>query len=186
MEVKNLELPGYDPRGTFGMSLSYSTSDRGGCHMRSYPVGDEIITGDEPADTMEGKAAYNINGQNFSSMKYLGIWCDFWAIDLDQMSQLLKHVWKRDVTEEELATAGERVWNLGRLFNLREGMTAADDYLPELLLTKPHKKGPSAGRVIGTEAFAEKTQEYYRLRGWDENGVPTEQKLAELGVDVRL
>ncbi len=102
MEVKNLELPGYDPRGTFGMSLSYSTSDRGGCHMRSYPVGDEIITGDEPADTMEGKAAYNINGQNFSSMKYLGIWCDFWAIDLDQMSQLFKHVWKREVTEDEL------------------------------------------------------------------------------------
>jgi aldehyde:ferredoxin oxidoreductase len=186
MEVKNLELPGYDPRGTFGMSLSYSTSDRGGCHMRSYPVGDEIITGDLPADSMDGKAAYNIDGQNFSSMKYLGIWCDFWAIDLDQMGQLFKHVWKRDVTEEELAMAGERVWNLGRLFNLREGMTAADDYLPELLLTKPHKKGPSAGRVIGTEAFAEKTQEYYRLRGWDENGVPTEQKLAELGVDVRL
>ena len=63
------------------------------------------------------------------------------------MSQLFKHVWKRDVTEEELALAGERVWNLGRLFNLREGMTAADDYLPELLLTKPHKKGPSAGRI---------------------------------------
>ncbi|NLE22292.1 MAG: aldehyde ferredoxin oxidoreductase family protein [Actinobacteria bacterium] len=186
MEVKNLELPGYDPRGTFGMTLSYSTSDRGGCHMRSYPVGDEIITGDEPADTMEGKAAYNINGQNFSSMKYLGIWCDFWAIDLDQMSQLLKHLWKRDVTEAELELAGERVWNLGRLFNLREGLTAADDSLPELLLTKPHKRGPAAGRVITTEAFAEKTQEYYRLRGWDENGVPTEEKLVELGVDVRL
>jgi aldehyde:ferredoxin oxidoreductase len=186
MEVKNLELPGYDPRGTFGMSLSYSTSDRGGCHMRSYPVGDEIITGDEPADTMEGKAAYNINGQHYSAVKYTGIWCDFWAIDFNQMSQLMKHVWKRDVAEPEMEQMGERVWNLGRLFNLREGLTAADDYLPELLLTKPHKKGPSAGRLIGTEAFAEKTQEYYELRGWDENGVPTEEKLAELGVDVRL
>jgi aldehyde:ferredoxin oxidoreductase len=78
------------------------------------------------------------------------------------------------------------VWNLGRLFNLREGMTAADDYLPELLLTKPHTSGPSAGRVIGKDVFAEMTLEYYRLRGWDENGVPTEEKLAELGVDVRL
>ena len=46
MEVKNLELPGYDPRGSFGMSLAYATSDRGGCHMRSYPVGDEIVTGE--------------------------------------------------------------------------------------------------------------------------------------------
>jgi aldehyde:ferredoxin oxidoreductase len=186
MEVKNLELPGYDPRGTFGMSLSYSTSDRGGCHMRSYPVGDEIVSGTEKPDTMEGKAEYNINGQNFSSMKYLGIWCDFWAIDLNQMSQLMKHVWKRDVTEDELSVAGERVWNLGRLFNLREGLQAKDDYLPELLLTKPFKSGPSAGRAIGTDLFAEKTQEYYRLRGWDESGVPSEEKLAALGVDVRL
>ena len=47
MEVKNLELPGYDPRGAFGMSLAYATSDRGGCHMRSYPVGDEIVAGDD-------------------------------------------------------------------------------------------------------------------------------------------
>jgi len=90
------------------------------------------------------------------------------------------------VAEDELSQAGERVWNLGRLFNLREGMTAADDYLPELLLTKPHKRGPSAGRLIGKQVFLDKTLEYYSLRGWDENGVPTEAKLAELGVDVRL
>ncbi len=186
MEVKNLELPGYDPRGTFGMSISYSTSDRGGCHMRSYPVGDEIITGDAPADTMDGKAEYNITGQNFSSLKYTGIWCDFWAIDADQMGQLYKHVWKRDVTEDELNRLGERIWNLGRLFNLREGLTAADDYLPELLLTRPHKHGPSAGRIIGKERFAQETLEYYKLRGWDEHGVPTEEKLVELGMDVRL
>ena len=63
MEVKNLELPGYDPRGAFGMSLAYATSDRGGCHMRSYPIGDEIVAGDEPADTMEGKARIVDNSQ---------------------------------------------------------------------------------------------------------------------------
>jgi aldehyde:ferredoxin oxidoreductase len=186
MEVKNLELPGYDPRGTFGTSLSYSTADRGGCHMRSYPVGDEVIAGTEPPDTMEGKAEYNINGQNFSSMKYVGIWCDFWAIDYHQMTLLMKHLWKREVSEEELRAVGERIWNLGRLFNLREGLRAADDYLPELLLTKPFKRGPSAGRVIGVDVFAEKTREYYRLRGWGEDGVPTEEKLAAIEVDVRL
>jgi aldehyde:ferredoxin oxidoreductase len=184
MEAKNLELPGYDPRGTFGTSLSYSTSDRGGCHMRSYPVGDEIVTGDEPADSMVGKAAYNINGQNFSSMKYTGIWCDFWAIDFNQMGQLLKHVWQREVSEDELAVIGERIWNLGRLFNLREGVEA--DTLPSRLIAEAFKDGPSAGKAIGLEAFAEATQEYYRIRGWDAKGVPTEEKLAELGVDVRL
>ena len=88
MEVKNLELPGYDPRGSFGMSLAYATSDRGGCHMRSYPIADEVIGGTMPPDSLEGKAeqviwgnvAKGIIGQNFSSVKFSGIWCDFWAV----------------------------------------------------------------------------------------------------------
>jgi len=185
-EVKNLELPGYDPRGSFGMSLSYSTSDRGGCHMRSYPIADEVMSGTLPPDTMEGKAKYNIDGQHYSSMKYTGIWCDFWAIDLDQMSQLMKHVWQRDVTEEELTAVGERVWNLGRLFNLREGVEPDDLPIKLYAAEHAHTEGASAGRAIGVEAFRKASLEYYTLRGWDENGVPGEEKLAELGVDVRL
>ena len=185
-EVKNLELPGYDPRGSFGMSICYSTSDRGGCHMRSYPVGDEVVSGELQPDTMEGKAQYNIDGQNHSSVKYVGIWCDFWAIDENQMAQLMKHVWKRDVTEEELLLVGERIWNLTRLFNLREGVEP--DALPVKLYHErhAHDAGASAGRAIGEKVFAESMHEYYRLRGWDERGVPGEEKLAELGVDVRL
>ena len=184
MEAKNLELPGYDPRGTFGMSLSYATSDRGGCHMRSYPVGDEILTGDLPADSMEGKAQYNIDGQNASSAKYTGIWCDFWAIDLDYMGQLYKHVFGRKLSEAELLKTGERIWNLGRLFNIREGVEV--DTLPAKIISEAFASGPSAGKAIGQELFEKSTQEYYQLRGWDAKGVPTEEKLAELGVDVRL
>jgi aldehyde:ferredoxin oxidoreductase len=185
-EVKNLELPGYDPRGSFGMSLSYSTSDRGGCHMRSYPIGDEIVGGTLPPDSLEGKAEYNMNGQNFSSLKYTGIWCDFWAIDADQISQLMKHVWKRDVSEDELLKVGERTWNLSRLFNLREGVEPDD--LPIKLYAEEHAhtQGASAGKAIGVKTFKDAGMEYYTLRGWDEQGVPTEAKLAELGIDVRL
>jgi aldehyde:ferredoxin oxidoreductase len=185
-EVKNLELPGYDPRGAFGMSLSYSTSDRGGCHMRSYPIGDEIVAGTLPPDSLEGKAEYNMNGQNFSSLKYTGIWCDFWAIDADQISQLMKHVWRRDVSEDELLKVGERTWNLSRLFNLREGVEPDD--LPIKLYAEEHAHtdGASAGKAIGRKTFKDASAEYYTLRGWDEKGVPTEAKLAELGVDVRL
>jgi len=185
-EVKNLELPGYDPRGSFGMALAYATSDRGGCHMRSFPANDEVIAGTLPPDSLEGKAEYNMNGQNFSSLKYTGIWCDFWAIDANQMSQLFKHVWQREVAEEELGAIGERIWNLGRLFNLREGVEADD--LPIKLYAEEyaHTTGVSAGKAIGVKTFKEASGEYYKLRGWDENGVPTEAKLAELGVDVRL
>jgi len=194
MEVKNLELPGYDPRGTFGMGLAYATSDRGGCHMRTYPVADEILEGTMPADSLEGKAAKVIGGrvsdgfigQNFSSAKFSGIWCDFWAVDPDQLCQMLRHVWKKDWTEDDVMRLGERIWNLGRLFNLREGVEP--DTLPRKLYDEAEAfaEGPSAGKAIGEEAFRAALAEYYGLRGWDENGVPTEAKLAEVGVDVRL
>ena len=81
---------------------------------------------------------------------------------------------------------GERVWNLGRLFNLREGVEA--DTIPHKLYAEEHAHtdGASAGRAIGTETFKQGLQDFYTIRGWDEHGVPSEAKLAELGVDVRL
>ena len=194
MEAKNLELPGYDPRGVFGMSIAYATSDRGGCHMRAYPIADEVLEGTRPADSMEGKAAQVIGGnidngfigQNFSSIKFSGIYCDFWAVNPDQLCQMFKHVWKREFTDDEIMLIGERIWNLGRLFNLREGVEP--DNLPRRLYVpeEAFKDGPAAGRSIGEQGLKDGIQEYYGLRGWDENGVPTEAKLAEVGVDVRL
>ncbi len=185
MEVKNLELPGYDPRGSFGMSLSYATADRGGCHQRSYVQADEILGGDLPPDTMVGKAAVNIHWQNFTSVKYTGIWCEFWALELDEMRQLLRWVYERDLPDDELMRVGERAWNLARLFNLRQGVEP--DALPRKLYAQDaaFTAGPSAGKAIGEEGFRAALQEYYGLRGWDEHGVPSEDKLVELGIDVR-
>lgn len=194
MEVKKLELPGYDPRGSFTMSIAYATADRGGCHMRSYPIADEVISGNLPPDTLEGKAhhliygdpAVGMIGENFCCTKFSGIWCDFWAIKPVDVCQLLGYLYGREVTRDEIFTLGERIWNLGRLFNLREGIEA--DTIPRRLYTPEgaHTTGASAGRVIGAEAFWGALQEFYQIRGWDEHGVPGEAKLAELGVDVRL
>jgi aldehyde:ferredoxin oxidoreductase len=162
--------------------------------MRTYPVADEILEGTQPPDSLEGKAAKVIGGrvsdgfigQNFSSAKFSGIWCDFWAVDPDQLSQMLRHVWPKEWSEDEVMRLGERIWNLGRLFNLREGVQP--DTLPKKLYDpgSAFAEGPSAGKAIGAKAFAAALAEYYRLRGWDEKGVPTEAKLAEVGVDVRL
>jgi len=192
IQVKGLEVPGYDPRGSFGSAISYATSDRGGCHMRSFPPGDELAAGTLPADTMEGKVelvvggngANGFIGQNFSSIKFSGIWCDFWAVTPEQLAIMFPLVLGRDVTEDEVMTMGERIWNLARLFNLREGIEKDD--LPKKLYEVAHTEGPSAGKVVGDDLFHESIQKYYALRGWDENGVPSEAKLAELGVDVRL
>jgi len=185
MEVKNLELPGYDPRGTFGMSIAYSTADRGGCHQRSYVQADEILGGDLPPDTMAGKAAVNIHWQNFTSVKYSGIWCEFWALELEEMRQLLRHVYRRDLSDNELMRVGERAWNLARLFNVRESVEPDD--LPRKLYAEDgaFAAGPSAGRAIGEARFRAALLEYYDLRGWDAAGVPSERKLDELGIDWR-
>lgn len=195
MEVKNLELPGYDPRGSFGMSIGYATSDRGGCHMRTYPVGDEILAGTSPKNELDaakvqqivvGDTSKGFIGQNMSSVKFCAILCDFWAVTPEQLAILFERLYGRPFTTDEILKIGERVWNLGRLFNLREGVEKDD--LPKQLYAESgaFKEGPSAGDAIGEERFQAMLAEYYRQRGWDENGVPTEAKLAELDVDVRL
>jgi aldehyde:ferredoxin oxidoreductase len=75
--------------------------------------------------------------------------------------------------------AGERIFNLERLFNLKAGITGRDDTLPERMLKEPVLKGQAEGQVV---KLAEMLPEYYRLRGWDENGVPTLERLSQLGL----
>ena len=185
-EVKGLELPGFDPRGSFGMSLAYATSDRGGCHMRAFPAGDELESGTRPPDSLEDKAQYNMDLQNAGAAKWSAGLCDFWQVDVEQLCLLCERIWGRSVSEDDFLQLGERVWNLGRLFNLREGVEPDD--LPTLMRAEEgaFADGLSAGKFIGEQAFAAALQEYYAIRGWDAAGVPSEAKLAELGVDVRL
>jgi aldehyde:ferredoxin oxidoreductase len=185
-EVKNLELPGFDPRGSFGMSLAYATADRGGCHMRAFPAGDELETGTLPPDSLEGKAQYTIDLQNAGAAKWSAGLCDFWQVDVEQLCLLCGRMSGRSMSEEEFLRLGERVWNLGRLFNLREGVEKDD--LPTLMRAEEgaFAEGLSAGKFIGHQAFAAALQEYYDIRGWDASGVPSEAKLSELGIDVRL
>jgi len=82
-------------------------------------------------------------------------------------------------SSRDLERVGERVYNLTRLFNLREGFTSKDDTLPERLLREPMRAGPAKGLVVNLEPML---KEYYQLRGWDEEGVPTRSKLNELGL----
>ncbi|GIS60248.1 MAG: hypothetical protein CM1200mP2_24730 [Planctomycetaceae bacterium] len=80
---------------------------------------------------------------------------------------------------DDFETIGEKTWNLERLWNLKAGLTKADDNLPKRLLSEPHTDGPSAGVTVDLDAML---PVYYSERGWDEEGVPTEEKLAELGL----
>jgi aldehyde:ferredoxin oxidoreductase len=179
LQVKGLELPGYDPRGSWGMGLAYATASRGGCHMSAWPVADEAFGKIDPF-TIEGKARLVSNGQNYNAIKFSLILCDFWALSLDTMSQIMSCLFNRDVTAAELETAGERIWNIMRLFNVREGFNIADDSLPKRIFNDTLKTGVTAGRVLPRHQFDIMLQEYYGLRGWDARGIPTPEKLAQL------
>ncbi|TET26871.1 MAG: aldehyde ferredoxin oxidoreductase [Dehalococcoidia bacterium] len=181
MEVKGLELPGYDPRGSWAMGLAYATASRGGCHMSAWPIADEAF-GDIDPFTIEGKAKLVIDGQHYNAIKFSLIVCDFWALSLETMSELLSCVLGREIPVAELEKAAERIWNTFRLFNVREGFKAADDTLPARFFNDPLKSGTPAGRVLPRDQFDSMLKEYYQLRGWDSNGMPTQKKLKELAV----
>jgi aldehyde:ferredoxin oxidoreductase len=193
MEVKGLELPAWSPRGSPGQSLAYATADRGGCHQRGWPIAAECeglpSKLGEPLEryTIKGKPEYLINDQNFLSATYATGACEFVrTIELfstpEGLVRLIPLVIGWDMTEDEFMKVGERIWNLIRLFNIREGFTRKDDTLPKRVLEEPIPSGPSKGFNLGTEKFEEMLSTYYKLRGWDKTGIPTNEKLEELGL----
>jgi len=181
-EVKGLEMPAYDPRGTFGMGLAYATSDRGACHMRAFTAADDILGGDSAPDSLAGRARLVVDQQDFSAVAWTGVWCANMALDPDFLGVHFRHLWGRETTAAELMTIGARIWNLGRLLNLREGLGREDDRLPLRILNVAHPDGAAAGRVMGADAFAAALGEYYDLRGWDVDGVPTPETLRLLSL----
>jgi aldehyde:ferredoxin oxidoreductase len=182
MENKGLEFPAYDPRGSYGMALAYCTSDRGGCHMRAFPVAEEAFGTVDPF-TLEGKAEMVMNGQNFSAAKWTGIFCDFWAISMEDIAALTSAGTGREYSEQDMLVVGERIWNLGRIFNVREGFRRKDDIPPAALFDRALPEGPAAGKNFTRAEYDVALSEYYRLRGWDEDGVPTPERLAALGLE---
>lgn len=184
MSVKGLEIPAYDPRGMQGQGLLYATSNRGGCHMRGNMVGVEVLGIPKLVDRfqVQGKASFVILHQNVSAAIDSLVLCKFTNLGVaeEYFARVLSAVTGIHYATGDLIRVGERVWNLERLYNLREGFTEKDDTLPPRLLTEAPKEGPSQGWVVHLEPML---KEYYRARGWDEHGVPTPRKLAELELD---
>jgi len=181
MSVKGLEMPAYDPRGMQGQGLLYATSNRGACHMRGNMLGLEILGLPKLIDRfqVQGKSSYVILHQNTAAaIDSLGV-CKFanLAVGEEYFARALSAVTGLNYSTGDLIRAGERIWNLERLYNLREGFTAADDTLPPRMLEEPVPGGPSQGWVSHLPPML---AEYYRARGWDAEGVPTREKLEGL------
>jgi aldehyde:ferredoxin oxidoreductase len=181
MTVKKQELPAYDPRGIQGHGLQYATSNRGGCHVRGYMISPEILGLPEKLDrfTLEGKPLWAKIFQDFTAAIDSSGLCLFtsFAMGADDYADLVNAVTGTTLTGNEFILAGERVWNLEKLFNIKSGVEK--DTLPARLLNDPIQEGPSKGWVHKLDELLPK---YYELRGWDSNGIPTEKRLNELGL----
>ena len=183
MSVKKQEMPAYEPRTLQGIGLAYATSNRGGCHVRGYLTSPEILGIPEKLDpgVTEGKAGYCKIFQDLTAAVDASGFCLFttFGIGADIIAKVLAAGTGFDYTSEELLKCGERIWNLERLFNMDCGFTGADDTLPPRILNDPQKHGAYKGCV---NRLHEMLPEYYQLRGWNPEGVPTEDKIAELGL----
>ena len=180
VHVKGLEIPGYDPRGSFGMGLAYATSDRGACHQRAWTVTKEVNNPEYDRFSFKKKARLVKEIQDERSAFFSLVLCDFAPISEEDCVELWNLASGFNHTTESYLLAGERIWNLIRLFNLREGLDPEDDTLPIRMFHDSFTTGQAKGKVISKEEFHESLQEYYSIRGWDTKGIPTEERLREL------
>ena len=183
MGAKKQEFPAYDARGAVGMGLQYATSNRGGCHVRGYMVARELLDGEQKMNpfTPRGKAAATIAVQDLTAALDSSGICLFttFAIGAPELLAMLTAATGFDYDLDEMLLAGERIWNIERLFNQRAGLSRKDDTLPKRMLAEPMPAGPAKGRTVPLHKML---PEYYRLRGWDAEGKPTRKKLASLGL----
>ena len=183
MTVKGQEFPAYDPRGIQGMGLTYATSNRGACHLRSYTVSSEIMGIPEKTDPLvtDGKAGLVKAFQDATAAVDSSGLCVFttFAWTLEDIAPQVDAACEGTWTVDSMLEAGERIWNLERDYNNRAGFTAKDDNLPERLLKEAAKVGPAEGLTVGLDKML---PEYYQLRGWTEDGVPTNETMSRLGL----
>lgn len=181
MAVKGLELPGYDPRGSWGMALAYATSDRGGCHMRSWTIIEEAFadSAESALDPFspDGKAALVKEQQDINSALWCLITCDNLGYSPEQALRMLGTL-GFEMSQVEFTRIGERVFNLTRLFNTREGFDRRADAAP-YRFASPRE---DTGWAVPPHAFTQMLDEYYELRGWSPQGVPQADGLAALGL----
>jgi len=189
MHVKGLELPGYDVRASPGMGLAYVTADRGGCHTRSWPISYEI-SGKAPDGTVIGrysteKRAFMVKKQqdeNTACDTLVACWFLKGAVGNERYVDMLNSATGMEFTTEEFLMVGERIWNLVRLLNIREGMKREDEKLPDRVFEDPIPEGIAKGQKLERGQLERMLEEYYTIRGWDERGIPKKEKIRQLGI----
>ena len=185
--VKGLEIPMHDPRAFFSMACEYATSPRGACHLQGSPFMVEMGSAIKEYDMMpsnrfadKGKGILTARNQDFMAIYHSATICVFAFMRPQTVADLLTYATGNKHSINDLLVAGEKINNLKRAFNVRCGVTRADDKLPQILL-QPLPDGGTKGKVPDVEA---QLKEYYEYRKWDAaTGKPKREKLVELGLE---
>ncbi|QXE89108.1 aldehyde ferredoxin oxidoreductase family protein [Geomonas subterranea] len=175
MSVKSLELPAYDPRGAYGMALAYVTSNRGGCHLRAYPISHEILRKPVPTDrfSFSGKARIIKIAEDVNAAVDSLVACKFafFGATLEEYGELLSAVTGVEYGPESLKAIGERIYLTERFYNCGNGFDRSHDTLPRRFFEEAGSAGEGIDvPPIDRARFDEELQKYYRIRGLDEDG----------------
>ena len=186
MHVKGLELPGYEPRSLKTMALGLAVTPRGACHNRSSAYEADFSGKVDRLQVDDTRGRLAADSEDFAAVLDSLIWCKFLRKAFDdfyeESAQAYSMVTGWEITAEDLRQAGERINNLKKLFNLRQGWTRADDTLPPRVLEEKLPDGVAAGVGLTRAELDFMIGGYYRARGWSEEGLIPDSKLAELGL----
>jgi aldehyde:ferredoxin oxidoreductase len=175
MSVKGLELPAYDPRGAYGMALAYCTSNRGGCHLRAYPISHEILRKPIATDrfSFSGKARIITIAEDTNAAIDSLVACkfSFFGATLEEYAELLAATTGIDYSPQELKEIGRRICLTERFYNCDNGFDVKDDSLPERFFMEPGSSGEGVEiPPVDRARFEEELQKYYRIRGLTPEG----------------
>ncbi|MCL5959180.1 MAG: aldehyde ferredoxin oxidoreductase family protein, partial [Chloroflexi bacterium] len=186
IQVKGLELPGYDPRGLKTLALGFAVGTRGACHNRSAAYEPDMKGKVDRFKAEKGRGRLAAEQEDFAAIldsliicKFIrGCFTDFYS-ESARMFTLTTGI---QVNPEDLRAAGARISSLKKAFNIREGWTRADDWLPARFLNEPVPAGASAGAYIGEDGLRLMIDDYYEFREWTAEGLIPRAKLAQLGL----
>ena len=191
MSVKGMELPGYDPRGAYGMALGYVTATRGACHLRAYPISHEILRKPVATDrfSFAGKArivkiAEDMNAviDSLTACKFF-----FFGTSLEEYASAFSAVTGIETSAQDLLAAGERIYFRERMMNAKCGFTSEDDDLPPRFFSEKGSCGDGIDiPPLNREEFLEARSKYYRIRGLDIEGSPLRSSAEKLGLEELL
>ena len=189
MHVKGLEMPGYEPRSLKTMALGLAVSTRGACHNRSSAYEADFSSRVDRLSVDDERGHITMEGEDFSAVLDSLIWCKFLRKAFDDLyaesAEIYELVTGWEMTPEQLRQAGQRINNLKKLFNVREGWVRDDDTLPPRVLREELPTGMVQGVGLTKDDLDMMIAGYYRARGWTADGLIPDSKVEELDlVDV--